>query len=734
MKSLTRRKRTRGILGIVFGLGAALLSLSPYASLLEEKIGLGLLFALRGQQPAPAEVAIVNIDRESANQPGLSDNPAQWPRRLHAELIRRLHAAGAELIGFNIFFSAPQAQDDADMAAAMREADSVVLANFLRLKHLQGGAYVESLEEPPSILAEAAKATAPFLLPQGEEADRFLARYGESGDHPTLPTALLRQFAIKRLAGLTDYLLRESGQTLNGMPLTSLPPAEQAAIFAALESTLSQHPEVQSKLLRQLRELKLPPGQAAPLRSLLETLTGENTRYFNHYGPTGSIVRIPYYQLLAQQDRTAAETLRGRIVLVGFDEDFQPEGLFFSPFSSVSSLDLAATAVANLLNHNDIRPVFNRLGQSAWLLLWGMAIGLLATRRLRVGVGSIVLLSFLYLAAAGWLFSAYALWLPVLLPLFLLAPAGTLSCLLNNYLNRWRENRQIHSVIERFIPEEAAQRDSTLEERDYQSKTSFGVCLSTDAGQYTALAETLRPVDLGTLMNEYYSALYPAVRQHGGWVSDVIGDAMMAVWSVEHDGADMRAKALHAALAMLRTVNEFEARRNIKLPIRMGLHYGEMSVGFVGGEKHGAYRAVGDTVNIASRLEGLNKLLGTRILVSEAMVAKLPGFATRPIGKFMLPGKTHAVAVHELLAPLEATNAGLIKQIGQFSEALTLFQLAQWREAAAAFAALTEAFPEDGPCRFYYETAKSYAENPEANPDLSTITVNKPPPGALAQS
>lgn len=728
MRGFNHAWHTRAMLAAVFGLAAALLSLAPYVPLLEEKIGLGLLFALRGGLAPPTEVVIVNIDRESARRLSAPPNPEQWPHRLHAEAIRRLHAAGAELVGFNVFFSTPQPGDDAELAAAMRESGSVVLANYLRLKPLQGDVFVESLDEPAGVLGQSALATAPFLLAQGEEADRFVTRYGESGDHPTFPVALLRLHVMKKQAEELGHLLADSGMATTVRPAGNLPPFAQTAFFAELESAFEQQPATKTQCLKQLAEKALPPGHLPPLRSLIETLAGDNTRYFNHYGPASGIAHIPYHRLFAPLNEAETASLRGKIVLVGFGEDFQPEIPLFSPFSAVSSLELAATALANLLGHNDIHPLFNRLGQFTWLLLWGGMIGLLSTRRLLAGAASIALFSLAYFAAAGWLFSARSLWLPVLLPLFLLAPLGMLGCLFNNYLTRSRENKQIHSVIDRFIPEEAARRTS----ENWQTRLSFGVCLFTDAGRYTALAETMRPMDLGELMDAYYAALFPCVRSNGGWVSDVIGDAMMAVWSVSSPGTDIRVAALRAALDILRAVDAFETQHQVKLPIRMGLHCGEIRIGFVGNQAHSAYRAVGDTVNTASRLEGLNKLLGTRILVSEAMVADLPGFATRPMGRFLPAGKTQRVAVHELIAPAAAIGAEFAERIERFSAALAQFQAADWERAAAAFAALAQEFPEDGPSQFYCETAKSNANNPQAIRDPTAIPVSKPPPGALA--
>jgi adenylate cyclase len=119
-------------------------------------------------------------------------------------------------------------------------------------------------------------------------------------------------------------------------------------------------------------------------------------------------------------------------------------------------------------------------------------------------------------------------------------------------------------------------------------------------------------------------------------------------------------------------------------------------------------------------------------LVSEALILSLPGFITRPMGKFLLAGKSRPVAVHELIGPVEASSRGLAGRVVRFAEALALFHAAEWAAAAAAFDGLAFDFPEDGPVLFYCKTARANADNPLATPALAAIPVSKPPPGALA--
>ena len=169
--------------------------------------------------------------------------------------------------------------------------------------------------------------------------------------------------------------------------------------------------------------------------------------------------------MLLRPNADGMPDLRGKVVLVGFDEDFEsdkPENIFFSPYSPVSSLELVGTAIANLLEHNDIRPVFDRWGQFAWLFLWGSLLGWLSSRRLRVGLSFILMLAIAYLASAYWLFTELSLWLPLMLPFFWATPLAMVACLIDNYVMRSQENKKIHSVMNRFIPDAVSYTHLTL--------------------------------------------------------------------------------------------------------------------------------------------------------------------------------------------------------------------------------------------------------------------------------
>jgi adenylate cyclase len=238
-----------------------------------------------------------------------------------------------------------------------------------------------------------------------------------------------------------------------------------------------------------------------------------------------------------------------------------------------------------------------------------------------------------------------------------------------------------------------------------------GTCLATDGEQYTRLAETLTPDELGTLMNDYYEVLFAEVEASGGVVTDVVGDSMMAIWAAATPNSAMRSRACHGALAIAAAVARFnQGVGRPPLPTRIGLHSGPIRLGNIGGAKHVQFRAVGDIVNTASRIEGLNKLLGTRILVSADTLADVTGLVTRELGTFLLAGKSTPLVIHELLGVAGFVAVTVLDRNQRFQAALATFRAGDWGNAGKLFGTLLGERPDEGPVQFYVALCARYLE------------------------
>ena len=205
--------------------------------------------------------------------------------------------------------------------------------------------------------------------------------------------------------------------------------------------------------------------------------------------------------------------------------------------------------------------------------------------------------------------------------------------------------------------------------------------------------------------------MFEAVARHGGYVADATADSMVAVWTTAEPDAASRVRACRASLDILDAVAAFNRDRGRQqLPTRIGLESGDLVLGNVGAGKRFEYRAIGDIVNTASRLQGLSRVLGTRVLVSDATLAGT-GLPARDLGSFLLRGKTTPVRVHE---PLGLAHAGVTgcDAAAAFAAGLASLARQDWSDARRRFAALAAAVPGDGPTDYYLALCSQYEANP----------------------
>jgi adenylate cyclase len=177
----------------------------------------------------------------------------------------------------------------------------------------------------------------------------------------------------------------------------------------------------------------------------------------------------------------------------------------------------------------------------------------------------------------------------------------------------------------------------------------------TDVSDFTALAEAQEPDALARLLNAYLAGMTEVVFAHGGTVAKVMGDGLMLLFNAPDPQPDHAARAVACALALDAFAEAFRAARAAEAigfgQTRIGLHLGAVLVGDFGGGRHFDYTAYGDAINVAQRLEGANKALGTRVLASAAVVERVPGFQGRPVGRLLLRGRAEPVAAFEPLLP-----------------------------------------------------------------------------------
>lgn len=744
------------LLGLVIALAGLCFFFSPYGQKLEENLGLALLFTIRGPRFPPEKVAIVNLDRISSQKLGLPKKFSKWPRMVHGRLVDFLKEKGAAVIVFDVHFAETRdRQGDRDFARSIRRAGNVVLFEKIERESLPistqsgltGTLEMERLIPPLPLFAESALALAPFPLPKlPVRVNQVWLFKTSAGARPTLPAAALQALGLKYSKELRDmidqavpsrdrHLLPFFGEGSSSRDLQQF--------GQGLRSLLLQRPELAGKLFSRIAadpSLGAGSEERKILQAVVRMFAGPNSLYLNYYGPPATLPTYSYSDLLLAESpsglNSSAAVFKDKVVFVGASRKTwagQVDG-FYTVFSQPDGLDLsgvelAATAFANLYENKPVKPLSTGMSL-ALLVLCGFAVALFCwLASPAVAAILLALFSLCFLGTSRFYFSTYGTWPPVITPLIFQTFIAFLASLYWKFFRAGRERENIKKALGFYLPEKAVNalsKDLSFVRKGDQMV--YSVCLLTDARNYTTLSEKMDPRDLSVHMKEYYSHLFEPVNATGGVVSDVVGDSMLALWPSTKPLPALRKSGCQAALQIIEAVAKFNRQHpDSILPTRIGLHFGYMLIGNIGAGSHFEYAPIGDIVNTASRIEGLNKHLGTSILATAEVVAELKEIATRNVGNFLLPGKSEPVGIHELLVlkkdgTLEKEQKALYEL---FSRGLSCFGEKRWDEAIAIFQECRALKNDDGPTLFYLNLCRKHKKNPPEQEWKGLVRIDK---------
>ncbi len=742
--------------GIVFSLFVTcvvfLVMVFPATDFLEERYGLGLLFTLRGSRTPPPDVVVISIDKESAEKLNFPDDPDNWPRSVHAQLIERLQKEGSAVIVFDLFFKGSRAnRDDKLFARSIRNARNVILCECLEFtqsplsdeeSRSQGEVNIVKAIPPLQLLSDSAVATAPFPLPRiPVDLSQYWTFKTLAGDMPTMPVVAFQIFSLDVYEEFID-LLRQAGfsevDMLPGSKDAFIQAKNVKKIMGNIREMFLSDPESVKKKLEQFVFSGENAGdmkRRQMLKSLIRVYSGPLSHYLNFYGPPQTITTVPYYQMVSGQnsdtDNGPEFSFHDKAVFIGLSAHRITETNegFYTIFSKngldISGVEIAATAFANLMEDMPVRPLSLSL-QFAIILFWGMMLGILC-RQLPNWVAFLVIvtLSAGYLGMAEYQFRKDATWYPVFFPLFFQVPIIFFGTTLLKYMEVNKERQSIRKAFEYYLPKQVVDKLSkNIANMKTASQFVYGVCLYTDAENYTSLSEKLTPAELGSFMNNYYETVFKPIKQNDGYVSNVIGDSVLAIWVSLNPESGLKRKACSAALDILTAVRQFnQVPGNQQLNIRISIHSGNVLLENIGALDHYEYRPIGDMVNTASRIDGLNKYLGTRVLATQDVLAHTDGFLTREVGRFLLVGKENAVIVHEIVCRLKECTENQKTKCAVFARALEDFRHQSWDEASEKFRSIIADAGEDDPSRFYLEKSAYYKEHPPGGLWDGTVTM-----------
>jgi len=764
--------------GLIAGIGIAMLgtalSAPPWLWPLQESFDLWVLFKLRGPRTPPDDIVLVTIDQQSSDRIALPANPEarercldlkvgeappsyerlppphlvmRWPRCLHGRAVRALAGAGARVIALDISFrpfsSSPSDTNSNDdeqdrvLAQAIESAGNVLLAQWLdpiewNRRRVAGNALQRPARISP-LIASAALGAAPLRLAWGlsGRVNSFAAFSEEEVPIASLPALAFHLAAAEVHPDFVRLLARISPENAELLPRTTdelIGTRPLQATSLAIRYLVRADPKIAAALRESLdgrQSADVPATHREALRAFVDLYAGDALRYLNFYGYPGTFPSVSYADVLKAANGgggPALQQLRGKTVVLGYvdftpsqRDDHYPTTYTTSDGVKLSGAEILATAIANLASRNSIiapPPTLRAVITAAF----GLALGLLllVPPALRGLAATSVFLAG-YLAVALVLFRLEALWLPVLVPLVIQAPAGVVYALVHHFREMGRKRDELRALFGKFVPERVI--EALLENReklDTVTEPVHSVCMATDADRFSTLAESMHPAQLARFLNQYFQVVFAPITEEGGDIVDVVGDAVLAVWTGLETDRSLHLKATGAALELMAAVEQFNAASpTARLPTRIGISAGPVSTTPVGAVNHYEFRPVGDTVVTATRLQELNKQLGTRVLATEAAVRGVDTLLVRDLGAFLLRGKTVPTTVYEVIDERQNASAHVLQLCLEFALALDALRSGRRQNALDRFRAIHELYPQDGPTAFYVQWL---AANPLASP------------------
>jgi adenylate cyclase len=431
----------------------------------------------------------------------------------------------------------------------------------------------------------------------------------------------------------------------------------------------------------------------------------------NYHGPKFT---YPYCSIAdVIEKKVPPETFRNKLVLVG-SSAIGIGDLRSTPYGSndYPGVEIHANAIDNMLHNNFLihgpkQQLLDALLIIAFGIPLGIALALVSPRWMWFGIALLPLLVLVDYAAFlhGW-------WLNFTMPAMTLTGNVVLVSLYRALVEE-KEKRRIRSEFGQYLPPEIVRRLLLNPQLVDPRKTEITIMFS-DIRGFTTISEKLDAQDLATFLNLYLSDMTRIVFNRQGTLDKYIGDAVMAFWGAPFEEPGHADRACQSALDMMRRVGElqkqWEAEGKPRMDIGIGLNTGVASVGRMGSSSRYAYTALGDAVNLSSRLEGLNKDYGTHILANESTyeASKNSGLLFRELDLIRVKGKLQPVTIHELIGREADASPETIELLTQFTAARSLYQARKWQDAQNAFQSILEKWPTDGPSRTYWKRCQEY--------------------------
>lgn len=623
--------------------------------------------------------------------------PWPWPREFYGILVNFLSEAGAKAIAYDLDFSSKGLdriessgfESDMQFAEAMKEAGNVILTAHLAIK--------DSGDHKGSRLLKQ------HLFKQQNAYD-----YKQVYNRATAPLRMFQKSASE--IGVVNFEADEDG-VARRVPL--MYPFKKSALPQFAFSIYKKASDLDQKDIQKTLE-------QYPLSDQTEALIKWYGRSGNEgvfpYLTVSSVLVSAFKYIGGAEPDIDPSYFKDKIVIVGATApglwDYKP-----TPFSSLEpcpGMEIHATILSNLIKNDFIKPY------PVWLeliliVIMALAVAMLFFNMKKLTLSSVFIVGLFagFIAIAYWVFIVFNFWMPVVAPISALGLSLLLSAIFS-YATEGKQKRELRRVFSRYLsPQVIEEILDRADEIELGGKEVEATVFFSDIKGFTSISENLPPKELVSYLNEYLSLGSDILQNQGAMIDKYIGDAIMALFGAPVTTADHAKRACFAALEMQAYLKKFYQVQSKDLPVfitRIGLHTGTMVIGHIGSSSRSDYTAIGDTVNTASRLEGVNKQFGTNIIISQTTYEQAKSFVeVRELDAIRVKGRTKPISIYELMAKKGAISAQEEKKRASFAEGLKLYRKKAFKEAEEIFKSILIDNPDDGPSQTYVSRCQSLA-------------------------
>ncbi len=679
-------------------------------------------------EPGP-EVVIVAIDEKSVDELGRWP----WPRSVMASLVDKLNEYDAGVVAFDAIFSEVgdssgmkvirsikskvadtnpalkadleamerEADDDAAFARALERYGYAVLGYFFHTSFEDIEHNAEDLREEETTIAPSRFAIVRSMDGGDNQTEIIPWAAGYESNIPVLNDAVT-SFGYFNIKPDDDGVIRKVPlitQMDDGIyPHLSL---EAIRTYAGSPPLILNTEEVG------INSIDIGPGNTVPTDIAGSVLV-------NFRGPKGTFPYISITDIV--HGRVDRSEIEGRIVLVGataigiYDMRVTPfDGIF-------PGVEIHANVIDNILGDDFMKlsdwPVIYEIGL---ILFFGIFLSFVMPR-LNAFYASIVTLAmaFGYYLANDYIFTHMNIWLTIVYPMLtiFIVSAGVSTF---QFMKEESKKREIRDAFGHYVaPSLVDQITKQPEKLELGGVEKELTIFFSDIRGFTSISEGLEPHALVKLINDYLTPMTEIVLASGGTVDKYIGDAIMAFWGAPIDMEDHAEKGCETALDMMERLAELSvewSREGLPvIDIGIGMCTGRATVGNMGSHTRFDYTVMGDTVNLGSRLEGINKLYGTHIIVARpTYMAAKTGFIFRELDCVRVKGKMVPIEIYELMGRSDATDFALLK--AEFELGLSAYRARDWDKAESHFNGCLDIKPEDPPAEVFLKRVSALRED-----------------------